>query len=114
MQLGKLRAAIRKESTVKVIVEGLGVEVAVQKTDLLKALGERFDGQTVETGMAMMDGSLIVEGRGDGLEAFRRAPAEAVVEKVAQHLRAAADQLDIEDAITASKAADDDLLGDLF
>lgn len=102
MQLGKLRAAIRKESTVKVRIEGLGIEVAVQKTDLLKALGERFDGQTVETGMVMRDGCVISE------NSFKfprspQAPAEA-----------ATGQLDIEDAIATSKAADDDLLGDLF
>lgn len=103
MQLGKLRAAIRKESTVKVRIEGLGIEVAVQKTDLLKALGERFDGQTVETGMVLLDGCVI---SADLSFKFPRSVQEAT--------EAATGQLDIEDAITASKAADDDLLGDLF
>lgn len=94
MQLGKLRAAIRKESTVKVIVEGLGIEVAVQKTDLLKALGNRFDGQTVETGMELVDGCLIEVG-------WIKPRAEPK-------------QLDLVDAINQRVADDDDLLGDLF
>lgn len=60
MKLGALRAAIRAEKNVSVNV--FGIDVLVQKTQLLAALGEHFTGgKAQETGLVLTDGILGAE-----------------------------------------------------
>ena len=59
MKLGPLRAAIRSADSAAVDV--FGMQVLVQKTALLKALGEKFpEGKGQETGLAVDQGDGVI------------------------------------------------------
>lgn len=81
MKLGALRSAIRDVKDIYVEAHAVGAPVLVQKTALLKTLGDRFpEGKGSETGLELRpDGLLTYSGRlaEEQVEAAIAAPARS-------------------------------------